>query len=244
VVNRPEPENKFKTFKKTGIKMTAAKPYGNLNTASILVIGHDPRLQHGKAETEFVFFLDYLEKFEATPVHAPTKRKYEFAQALVDYISALAGHPVRLDVLYVTNLCNEFLPSTQGQGEIFIPEREAMKGYQDICRIIDQGNFKLIIPTSCQIFYQLCRLGFPDEKDDRIDLFVKQASPKKPKQEMGVYVPAGKAPFLEVCGERFHHNGIPVVPVLHVKQWPIKNQLKKYINPMERARQAIREILN
>ncbi len=88
-----------------------------------------------------------------------------------------------MDSLYVTNLCNEFLPSTHGEGTVLIPEAEAKKGYKDICRAIDQGHFKVIVPTSCQVFYHLCCLGFLDEKNERITLFVKNASPKKDKQE-------------------------------------------------------------
>ena len=73
--------------------MQAAKPYGNLVTANIIVIGHDPRLQTSQA--------------------------------------------------------------------------------------IAQGKFKVIIPTSCQAFYHLCRLGFLDEKDEQINTFVNKASSKK-----------------------------------------------------------------
>jgi hypothetical protein len=223
--------------------MTVTKPFGNLSTASIMVIGHDPRLQRGKAEAKYAFFLDYLEIYNVTPSYGPEKRKYELARAVVDYVSKLAGHQVPLDNLYVTNLCNEFLPSTQGYGTVLIPDAEAKKGYKDICQAIYQGHFKVVVPTSCQVFYHLCRLGFLDEKVERITLFVEKASPRKGKQELGAYATTGKAPFLEVCGERFHHNGIPVVPVLHVKQWPIKTKAIRYTDPMEHAKREIREIL-
>jgi hypothetical protein len=223
--------------------MTAAKPFGNINIASIMVIGHDLRLQRAKAEAEYAFFLDYLEIYDVTPSYGPDKSKYGLARALVDYVSELAGYKVPLDNLYVTNLCNEFLPSTQGNGAVLIPDLEAKKGYKDICQAIDQGHFKVIIPTSCQVFYHLCRLGFLDGKTEKIDLFVSKASPNKSKQKQGAYVTAGKAPFLEVCGVRFHHNGIPVVPVLHVKQWPIRTRAIRYTDSMEHAKLEIKEIL-
>jgi hypothetical protein len=223
--------------------MTAAKPYGNINTANIMVVGHDPRLQSSPAEAEYAFFLNYLDKFSATPTYGPNKRKYGLARAVVDYVSYLAGHQISRDSLYITNLCNEFLPSTLGNGTVLIPEAEAKRGFKGICQAIDHGNFKVIIPPSCQVFYHLCSLGFLNEKDERITLFVKNASPNKNKQAQGAYVTTGRAPFLNVCGERFHHDGIPVVPVLHVKQWPIKPQFIRYTEPMERAKKAIGEIL-
>jgi hypothetical protein len=223
--------------------MTATKPFGNLATTKIMVIGHDPRLQRGKAEAKYAFFLDYLEIYEVTPSYGPEKRKYGLARAVVDYVSELAGYKVPLDNLYVTNLCNEFLPSTQGYGTVLIPEAEAKKGYKEICEAIDKGHLKVIVPTSCQVFFHLCRLGFLDEKTEKIELFVSKASPNKSKQKQGAYVTTGKAPFLEVCGERFHHNGIPVVPVLHVKQWPIKKRAIRYTDPMEHAKQEISQIL-
>jgi hypothetical protein len=55
-----------------------------------------------------------------------------------------------------------------------------------------------------------------------------------------IYVSTGMAPFLAVSGQRFHHWGIPVIPILHVKQWPLKPNAAKYAEPMERARQEAR----
>jgi hypothetical protein len=131
----------------------------------------------------------FLSKYDLVPTHGPEKRKYGLARAVVDYVSTLAGFSIPLENLYVTNLCNEFLPSTQGKGTVLIPDAQAKQGVQEICAAIDRGHFKVIIPTSCQVFYHFCRLG-----------------------------------FLDVGGKKFHHDGIPVVPVLHVKQWPLKPQ--------------------
>jgi len=36
--------------------MKAVRPFGDLATATILVIGHDPRLQRSQAEAEAAFF--------------------------------------------------------------------------------------------------------------------------------------------------------------------------------------------
>jgi hypothetical protein len=220
--------------------MKATKPYGNLDKAKIMVIGHDPRLQSSQAMAEYAFFFEYLTKFSVPPGYSPDKRKYELAHAVLDYVSYLTGAPVLLNNLYVTNLCNSFLPTTSGNGTILIPKNEAEIGFKDICQAINEGIFKVIIPTSCQVFYNLCRLGFLDEKDEGIDLFVKNASPKKDKAELGVYATTGKAPFLDMCGKRFHHHFIPVVPVLHVKQWPIKNRMIRYTDSLEHAKREIK----
>ena len=88
--------------------MNATKPFGDLTTATILVIGHDPRLQRSQAEAEVAFFLDYLTRPRATS--HPEARKYDLAKAVVDCVGALAGREVSLNELYVTNLCKMILP--------------------------------------------------------------------------------------------------------------------------------------
>lgn len=42
--------------------MSSVQPYGDPTLASILVIGHHPRLQSSQAEEEKAFFYEYLEK--------------------------------------------------------------------------------------------------------------------------------------------------------------------------------------
>lgn len=93
--------------------MSVVKPFGNVNTATILVIGHDPRLQRSQAEAEVAFFLDYLAR--PRPASRSEARKYDLAQAVRDYVNELAGREVPPAELYVTNLCNEFLNRPSGQ---------------------------------------------------------------------------------------------------------------------------------
>ena len=64
------------------------------------------------------------------------------------------------------------------------------------------------------------------------------------KVEQGVYATTGTAPFLEVCGELFHHRGIPVVPIVHVKQWPLKTRFIRYTEPMESAKREVRRAIS
>ena len=96
--------------------MSQTKPFGNPATADMLVIGHDPRLQSSQAEAEYAFFLDYLQRYAAAPAYGPEKRKYGLANALLDYVSALAGCrvddiPCKWQLVERLPGCEETLPS-------------------------------------------------------------------------------------------------------------------------------------
>jgi hypothetical protein len=221
--------------------MTSAKPFGDIQQASIMVIGHDPRLQKSKAEAEYAFFLDYL--LHQRPSRAGEARKYDLAQALVNYISELAGREIPLQTLYVTNLCNEFLPSTYGRGTVLIPDGQAERGVAYICQAISEGQFRLILPLSLQVTYHLARVNFFDGAVDDVLTFVHQARPVPGKAAQGVYTPVGTTPFLAMCGKRLYHLGVPVVPVLHVKQWPLRDHMRRYKGSMQNASQEIRQLL-
>ena len=102
--------------------MRAVKPFGDLSRATILVIGHDLRLQDSDAEAEVTLFMDYL--LRPKPAQPSKARKYELAQAVVHYVAALAGREVHLEELYVTNLCNEFLPHAPAGSTVYIRMRK------------------------------------------------------------------------------------------------------------------------
>jgi len=221
--------------------MNVTKPFGDLATATILVIGHDPRLQRSQAEAEVAFFLDYLAR--PRPTSRPEASKHDLAKAVVDYVGVLAGREVSLSELYVTNLCNEFLEHAPGSGTVLIPDDLARRGVQQITQAATLGRFVMILPMAVQTFYHLCRLGFIDEDSDMVRRFVHDASPRAAKAAQGIYVQSGSAPFLAVCGCRFHHRGVPVVPIVHVKQWPLRTRARRYTEPMARAQQEIRQWL-
>jgi hypothetical protein len=220
--------------------MSIVKPFGDVSTATILIIGHDPRLQRSQTEAEIAFFFDYLAR--PRPKSRPEARKYDLAQAVWDYINELAGYNVPLAELYVTNLCNEFLAHTPGSGTVLIPDAQAQRGVQQIVQIVAGGHFQVILPMAVQPFYHLCRLGFIDEDNELVKRFVAGARPRPSKAEQGIYVQSGRAPFLAVCGRRFHHRGVPVVPIVHVKQWP-KAIMGRYKEPMRQAQQQVRAAL-
>ncbi len=220
--------------------MKTAKPFGDVNTATILIIGHDPRLQHSQAEAGFAFFFDYL--LCPRPRVPSEAKKYDLAQAVWGYVNDLAGrieHCVSLSELYVTNLGNEFLEHKPGSGTVLIPEHLARRGVEQIAQIVADGHFKVILPMAVQPFYHLCRLGFVEGDSELLAHFMAEACPRAFEAEQGIYEPTGKAPFLAVCGEKFSYCGVPVVPIVHVKQWPLQQRMVKYVKPMRNAKQNI-----
>ena len=159
------------------LKISSVLPFGDLNTAIILIIGHEPRLQHSQVEAEKPFFFEYLIKYPSRPTYGPDARKYALAHAVWDYVCEMAGRSITFDQLFVINLCNEFFPSAKGGGTVVIPETLAFRGVVAINQIISDGNFSLILLMSVQVFYHLCRLGFLDEKEDDILKFTGNAGP-------------------------------------------------------------------
>jgi hypothetical protein len=222
--------------------MSTVKPFGDINSATILVIGHDPRLQRSKAEAETAFFFDYLA--QPKPTSRSEARKYGLAKAVWGYVGELASRDVPLAELYVTNVCNEFLDHAPGSGTVLIPDDVARRGVEQIAQTVSSGDFQVILPMAVQPFYHLCRWGFIDAGDaELIARFLIGAPPRPSKAEQGIYVQSGSVPFLAVCGRLFHHRGVPVVPVVHVKQWPLKPRMVRYTEPMERARHQIRQLI-
>lgn len=222
--------------------MSVAKSFGDLDQATTLVIGHDPRLQHSQAEAEYAFFFGYLGG--PRPTYGPSAAKYDLAKTVWDYVSELAGCQVSLEALYVTNLCNTFLAHTPGSGTVLIPDELARRGTEQIAQAVAAGRFKIILPMAVQTFYHLCRWEFIDERSDLVDRFLAGARPQPPKAAQGIYVQSGQAPFLAVCGRRFHHQGVPVVPIVHIKQWPLRARMVKYTGPMQQAQQQVRAVLS
>ncbi|MFU8772233.1 MAG: hypothetical protein ACNA8H_07420, partial [Anaerolineales bacterium] len=64
------------------------------------------------------------------------------------------------------------------------------------------------------------------------------------KVDQCVYKTSGTVPFPDVCGRLFHHRCIPLVPIVYVKQWPLKARFAKYFDPMEMAKREVRKALS
>jgi hypothetical protein len=221
--------------------MQTVKPFGDPSRATILVIGHDPRLQRSDAKAEFAFFMDTL--LHLKPARRSEARKYDLAQAVVDYVAALAGRAVQLEELYVTNLCNEFLPHAGAGETVLIPDAQAQWGVDEITRTVAAGHFRVILPMSQQVLYRLCQYGFVEDRPELVGPFTSGARPDKKAADRGAYRAVGAAPFLAVCGQRFRHRSVPVIPIVHVKNWPPKGRFLRYEAPMEAAKCEMRASL-
>jgi hypothetical protein len=199
--------------------MVETKPYGNPEIAHLLVIGHDPRLQESDNEAKYVFFMDYLER--EPPVHKVELRKYGLAKAVVDYIAYLTSNKYNVSTInrmYFTNLCNEFIQHPEKKGEtVLIPDEKADYGVSDIEKTLQIGSFRLVLPMSLQVFYHLVRRGFVPSESDEMKKFLRKARPDESFALQGAYRPTERRAFVDICGNRYYHRGVPVIPILHVK---------------------------
>jgi hypothetical protein len=191
------------------------QPIGDLATARILVIGHDPALQHSIARAEYAFFLELLQR---PPMDRAQVRQKQFAFRLLRYLVWLAGRPVEPVELYVTSLCNTFL-ERRGRGVLYIPEHEAQAGVQALGDGVTQGQFRAILPMAEQTFYWLCKLCFIDQPDEHVDAYLANAAPQAVWSQKGLYKKTRGTPFVKVCGQSFAQGGTPVIPILHVNDW-------------------------
>ncbi|MBI4295177.1 MAG: hypothetical protein HY669_03320 [Chloroflexi bacterium] len=230
----------------TAVEVNAnlCNPYGDPKRAKVFVIGHDPRLRQGKAEAKYAFFLEYLER--PYPSSASERRKYDLACAAIDYIKHLSGAFLSLNDMYFTNLCNEFLERPSGGGIVLIRNEVANRGIEEIDKALSLGAFKVILPMSPQVFYHLVRTGFVSNRDENLRTFLERARPKPEASERGACEPVGKSPFLLVCGRMYHHRNdlTPVIPIIHVKQWPLKAKMQAFCAPMKMAARNVFAILS
>lgn len=214
--------------------MNSCRPFGNTDKARILVIGHDPRLRRSDSQAQYAFFLDYLE--ESPPTRHSERRKYDFASSVVNYVRHLAGPSVGLDDVFFTNLCNEFLERPSAGGTVLIQDGPAERGVQAIEGVLSSGSFKVILPMSPQVLYHLVRLGFVADPDEDSLTFLRMARPSPAAIRRNAYVPVGRSPFLKACGRMSFHrgDGVPIVPILHAKQWPLNARMEPHYGSLMR----------
>ena len=208
--------------------MNSCRPFGNIDKARILVIGHDPRLQRSDAQAQYAFFLNYLE--EPRPTRPSERRKYDFASSVFNYVRHLGGPSVELEDMFFTNLCNEFLERPIAGGTVLITNDAAERGTQAIEGILSSGSFKVILSMAPQVLYHLVRLGFVANPDENLLAFLRTARPSPAAAIRKAYVPVGRSPFLKVCGRKYYHKSdeVPLIPVVHVKQWPLNKRMKPH----------------
>ena len=218
----------FDTKITLGGTMTETKVFcsGDISKGRVLVIGHDPRLQRSGTIAEYCFFADYF--FRPKPTKKSELSKYKLAESLFSYIRYLTSNRYTDDELIITNLCNRELKHAPKGKTVLIPEEYAKKGIADIENILKScRQIEIIFAMSQQVNYWLQKLGLYSSTEN----YISQSEPKKDKAARGYYEPKGTSPFLEICGNKYFVNKIPLFPVLHVKQFPLKGNIKKNYEP-------------
>ena len=218
--------------------MCETKTFGDTSKARVLVIGHDPRLQQSDTIAEYCFFADYF--FKPIPTKSSELAKYNLAESLFSYIGYLTSYKYTSDKLIITNLCNKSLPHAPKGKTVLIPEEYAKEGIENINDIIlKSSRIEIIIAMSQQVNYWLQKIGFYFSTEN----YLEQSEPKMKMTENGYYEPIGKSPFLRICGNRYFVGKIPLFPVLHVKQYPLKGPIKKnYENSCRNCINSIKQL--
>jgi len=197
---------------------------GDIKNAKILVIGHDPRLQVSNTVADFAFFGEYY--FKQIPTQTKELRKYKLAAAVYDYISHLTSHSFLAKQIVLTNLCNKALPHAPKGKTVYIPEAEARNGITAIQNILSQSSIEVIFAMSEQVNYWLQKLEFYMGETQ----FLSSSEPKVRGRSHNppFYEPTQGRAFTQICGNRYlTGDGRSVVPILHVKQWPLRGPFTK-----------------
>ena len=137
--------------------------------------------------------------------------------------------------MYFTNLCNQFLPHAPKGSTVLIPDEEADRGIAEIEKALRQGRPQVIIPMALQVFYHLARSGFVAMEQGERERILRKAAAKPRDAQRAAYVQSTPRTLLDVCGRQFLHGTTPVVPVVHVKAWPLRGPFKAYESAMQNA---------
>lgn len=201
------------------------RPWGSPETARVLVIGHDPRLQASGTLADYSFFADY--HFRDEPISGKELAKYRLAEALFMCIEDLTGGRFSDRELLVTNLCNQALPSPGGSRTVLLPRAEVEQGLKDVRALLTGSQIRLIFAMSQQVNYWLQVLGFCPA-DSR---FVEDSTPKEigTRSDPPYYEPSRPGAFRRICGKEFIAGGrYPLFPILHVKSYPLRGNFGVY----------------
>lgn len=216
------------------MKNQESKPFGNMKTAKVLVIGHDPRLQISDTIAQYCFFADYF--FRPIPKAPAELSKYKLAESLFSYMGWLTSYKFTAAEYFITNLCNQSLDHSPAKKTVLIPETIAKEGIARIKSNIEEADFKLILPMSQQVNFWMQYFNFYTSSEE----YLKSSKPKQKGLYNNYYEPEGKSPFLMICGEKYFYKDIPIVPILHVKQYPLKGRIKdNYLPLLNKGREFI-----
>ena len=209
------------------------KPFcaGELADAKVMVIGHDPRLQRSNTQAQYAFFGDYY--FRPIPRQRSELAKYRLAEKVFSCAAHMTSHRYTAEQLVLTNLCNKMLPRPPAKRTVLIPQEEAQEGIAAIRDILAHSQVELIFAMSEQVNYWLQRLGFYAPVPE----FLRRAepAPRGLLHEPPYYTPKQGSAFQLICGRRYTVGDAHLVPILHVKNWPLRGRFKRaYAQAYER----------
>lgn len=199
--------------------------YSGLNNAQILLIGHDPRLQSSDTQATYALFADYY--FKPVSTQVSELRKLGLAKSAFGCIEYLLRDKFDSERLLVTNLCNNQLPASPKGKTVLIPRTEAQIGIDAIDLLLKSSNIQMIFAMSLQVNYWLHVLQFCQVNDS----FITAAQPRSKgiAATQPYYEPSKSGAFELICGKRQRtRHSIPLYPILHVKNWPLKGKFLKY----------------
>jgi len=216
------------------------RPWGSPETARVLVMGHDPRLQDSGTLADYCLFADYY--FRDKPTVRSELAKYQLAEALFVCIRDLTGGRISDKELLVTNLCNQPLRSPLGRRTVLLPRREVERGLRELRALLTGSQIRLIFSMSRQVNYWLQILGFYPA-DAR---FVEESTPKEigTRSDPPYYEPSRPGAFKRICGKEFIADGqYSLFPILHVKSYPLKGKFGLYEAHYAACRTGVRKVI-
>lgn len=210
------------------------KDWGDIENAKILVIGHDPRLQNSDTVAEYCLFANYY--FKKLPTNAKEKSKFNLAKSSFEQILYLTNNKYKIKEIFFTNLCNEELPHAPKNKTVLITDEKAIHGIEHIQGILEKSQIEYIFPASLQVNYLLQKHNFYNSNNG----FIEATMPKKKGLISNPpYFESSKfKTFQLICGNIYEatFGQYKVIPILHPKQFPLRENLKSYQTSYDKVR--------
>jgi len=214
------------------------RPFGDPTCASILIIGHDPRLRKSNTLASYSLFADYY--YKPRPQIPSEIAKYELASAALGMVETLVGRSLCASEVVVTNLCNRALPRPPSGKTVLIPTAEADAGIRELQEMVEHGSIRLVFSMSEQVNYLLQLLGFCQAVPE----FLLNAEPKqKGLLNDPPYYEPNRRSFQTICGRPLKGPfRSTVFPIVHPKNWPFTGQFQVYEELYNCCRENVRQI--
>jgi hypothetical protein len=215
-----------------------AKPFcqAGLDQARVLVIGHDPRLQRTDTQADCALFGDDYSRPE--PACRSEHRKYGLAKAAFSCVAFLTGGRYPPEQIALTNLFNGALQRPPTRRRVLISESAARAGLSQVQGLLAFVQVELILPMSQQVNYWLQKLGFYGPVPE----FLSASEPARAgvMHDPPFYRPRRDRAFRLIYGNLYSGAHCTVVPILHVKQWPLRGRFRMaYADAYDRCRREL-----